>query len=472
MLRTNKYTACGTLVVVLTILFAVVEVDSRSECLAQPSGCDIQCPYCGGWIPLINNTFPSRCPKCGRSFSGGGGSGGGGGASEEYRRPTALDQALEDIDNLNTQLTPWRQKRQQEEQEISAIQDRLRLLRGGIAKARLAAADANAQKLRQQKILNDLSERVKFLREQIEKRTQDLNNSLARIAALQQGRVVSPLQVSGDVFSPPPAVSLDEKDLYGHINPADFLTRDIYQQALRERDRQAALRKDLKERLARMERWGVEQDARSEEFQRMLRSESAGVMSDMLDVVAPMDRWLESAKVGPELLRKYKVAYAAMRSAVAACESARAANQVELEAKLNTSMSGFLEVGKEIMGAGLDEATRNQMGKAIVAYEAMSKYLLATSPVDCETKARLFCDAVAALNPYVSMAKGVFSLTERAVRQRQILIAMEEFSDQRKTMKLLRRRLAGKIESLDVNIRESQRIIDLWDASHARAGRL
>lgn len=184
-----------------------------------------------------------------------------------------------------------------------------------------------------------------------------------------------------------------------------------------------------------------------------------------------MEVWLSAGKVSPQLLHKYRVAQAAMRTAVAAYESSTAENQTERDSKLHSAMSGFLETGKEVMGAGLDDATRKQFSRAIIAYEAMGKCVLATSAQDHETKAKLVCEALAALNPYATAAKGAMGLTERALRQQQISAALDGFTDQRKTMQLLRRRLAGKIESLDVNAKESQRIVDLWEASPPKGGR-
>ncbi len=457
--------------IVLTIPLLPQPGDTGSLCSAQPEPQgSVQCPRCGAWNAMVNGHLPSRC-SCGYSFSGdNGNSGGGGGYSGggEERGPTAMDQALDDINEFEQKLGPVRQQKQAKRDEIEKLRKELADLRKQVAEARQAAADAKARKDRQQQALAALEATQTQWQRQFEQRLSDLQNSLAQIEALRHGGRVSVHASMGDYQSPPPPVYLDEQDLYKQIDPSAFLTPDIYRQALKERDRQTALAEDLKGRLAQMDRWRRSQTNISAEFAALQRNETTGLMGDVLDLAAPVEVWLEGAKVSRVVLTRYKVAYASMKTAVAAYETAKAGTQDERDAKLQSATASFLDATTAICAAGVDPATGKHLADAAKAYDIMTKTALAATTEEREAKVRLYVDAVATLNPYATAAKAACNLTERGLRYYQLTKTLDALADQKHTTELLHRRLKDKIDSLDVNSKESQRIIDLWEATHPK----
>lgn len=389
-----------------------------------------------------------------------------------------MQRAQKEIAELNIKLAPLRKEKQAQREAISKLEKELVDLQAKLAEAKRAqaeservAAEAKASRERQQKMIAVLEETLGQWRKQYEQRLLYVQIAGAQIRALRQGQPVASVGPGtyGFKVSPPP-VPLDDTQVYGKIDPASFITLEIYQQALRERDRQVALRKDLEQRLAMMGRWRKEQANTSAEFAALLRNETSGVVAEVLDLAAPVDDWLVAAKVSKEVVIKYKQAVASLKYALAVQATIEANTHDERNAGVQTAVVAVMEAIKAA-GVGGNEVTAKQLEKIAKVYEAGGKLSLAATAADRETAARLFCDALTvAGGPWATVANAGGRLVERAGRYYVINQTLEGLTDQRRTTEMLYRRLEDKIDSLDRNSKESQRIVDLWRASQARKG--
>jgi hypothetical protein len=380
----------------------------------------------------------------------------------------ALDAWTKRANQLERDLAPWRKQKNALRADIQAMEKELAGLQASIRAAREAKAATEARKQRQEQLLSSLEALVTQSQSAYNQRLLELQTALARAAARKRGEAVGAAAApAADAGVIPPPVRLPADALFRQIDPASFITRDIYQQAVRERNRLTALQTDLEERLVKIDGWRRSQMGISGEFAEMLREEKAGVAGEVLDLLAPADSAMEALKVSREAVTRYKIAYAALKSAVASMEfAATPMSKPEKEAQLQSALASFADTSVALVEATPNKALARQLDAAAKIADFTGKMILAGKPAAHAEYARQIVSAAALFNPYATAGKAAVSLTERAFRYRQITATLDELADDRRTTELCHRRLREKIDSIKVSRGEAQRIVDLGSAAY------